>query len=134
LRLLNTLNRQHLAARAPVIHAWMPGFASYSLAAPHAVERSLKVLDIAGETEATRAAFMAWTKPATEDFGPQLPHLPADCLERGRPLRAGLEAGADNGFPRRKLGLARGHRPADPRHPWPPRAWNPSGQPRLLKT
>lgn len=104
LRLLNKLNHEHASTR--------PGdsrLASYELAARLQLSAP-EVLDIAGESEATKRLY-GIDDPITADFG-------RNCLIARRLLQRGVRfvqlwSGADNGFPRRNWDshedLARDH-------------------------
>lgn len=96
LELLQKLNRAHLADR-PGDSRLDARIASYELAARLQLSAP-EVLDIAGETEATRKLY-GLDNPATEEFGRR-------CLIARRLLERGVRfvqiwSGADNGFPRR---------------------------------
>ncbi len=103
-RLMASLNEQYNAQRAGDSRL-DARIASYEMAARLQVSAP-DVLDIAGETDATRALYGV-DDPVTEDFG-------RNCLVARRLLERGVRfvqiwSGADNGFPRRKLGLPRRH-------------------------
>lgn len=106
--LLAQLNRQH-RERHPGDSRLDARIASYELAARLQLSAP-EVLDLAGETEATRALY-GLDDPITEDFG-------RNCLLARRLLERGVRfvqvwSGADNGFPRRNWDshedLARDH-------------------------
>ena len=108
LALLEQLNRQHQAERAGDSRL-DARIASYELAARLQVSAP-EVLDLAGESAATRALY-GLDDPVTEDFG-------RNCLIARRLLERGVRfvqvwSGADNGFPRRNWDshedLARDH-------------------------
>ncbi len=95
-RLLQELNRAHLAAR-PGDSRLDARIASYELAAKLQLSAP-EVLDISSESEATRKLYGLDEKP-TEDFGQR-------CLITRRLLERGVRfvqvwSGADNGIPRR---------------------------------
>jgi hypothetical protein len=108
LALLERLNREHQAAHAGDSRL-DARIASYELAARLQVSAP-GVLDLAGESAATRALY-GLDDPVTEDFG-------RNCLIARRLLERGVRfvqvwSGADNGFPRRNWDshedLARDH-------------------------
>jgi len=108
LRLLKSLNEDHLATREGDSRL-NARIASYELAAKLQLSAP-KVLDLSGETAATRKLYGLDDK-ATEDFG-------RNCLIARRLLEQGVRfvqvwSGADNGFPRRNWDshedLARDH-------------------------
>lgn len=95
-RLMASLNEQYNAQRAGDSRL-DARIASYEMAARLQVSAP-DVLDIAGETDATRALYGV-DDPVTEDFG-------RNCLVARRLLERGVRfvqvwSGADNGFPRR---------------------------------
>jgi hypothetical protein len=95
-KLLARLNTDHLADR-PGDSQLEARIASYELAARLQVSAP-EVLDVSGETEATRRLY-GLDDPQTEDFG-------RNCLIARRLLERGVRfvqvwSGADNGFPRR---------------------------------
>jgi hypothetical protein len=94
--LLDALNREH-RERHPGDSRLDARIASYELAARLQLSAP-EVLDLSGETEATRRLY-GLDQPATEDFG-------RNCLIARRLLERGVRfvqvwSGADNGFPRR---------------------------------
>jgi len=94
--LLEKLNREHQNARADDSRL-QARIASYELAARLQLSAP-EVLDISGETEATKKLY-GLSDQATEDFGRR-------CLIARRLLERGVRfvqvwSGADNGFPRR---------------------------------
>jgi hypothetical protein len=96
LRLLNQLNTQHLEGREGDSRL-DARIASYELAAKLQLSAP-EVLDLAGETEATRRMY-GLDQKVTDDFG-------RNCLIARRLLERGVRfvqlwSGADNGFPRR---------------------------------
>jgi hypothetical protein len=96
LELLNRLNRQHAALREGDSRL-DARIASYELAARLQLSAP-EVLDISGESAATRALY-GLDEPSTSDFG-------RNCLVARRLLERGVRfvqvwSGADNGFPRR---------------------------------
>jgi hypothetical protein len=96
LALLNRLNRDHQTTRAGDTRL-DARIASYELAARLQLSAP-QVLDLAGESAATRALY-GLGDPVTEDFG-------RNCLIARRLLERGVRfvqvwSGADNGFPRR---------------------------------
>ncbi len=96
LELLKQLNQQHLETRAGDSRL-DARIASYELAAKLQLSAP-EVLDISGETEATRRLY-GLDQKITEDFG-------RNCLITRRILERGVRfvqlwSGADNGFPRR---------------------------------
>ena len=96
LRLLNELNVEHREAREGDSRL-DARIASYELAAKLQLSAP-EVLDISGETEATRRLY-GLDQKITEDFG-------RNCLVARRLLERGVRfvqvwSGADNGFPRR---------------------------------
>jgi hypothetical protein len=96
LALLEDLNREHGAER-PGDSRLEARIASYELAA-RLQTSAPQVLDIAGESAATRALY-GLDDPATADFG-------RNCLVARRLIERGVRfvqvwSGADNGFPRR---------------------------------
>jgi hypothetical protein len=96
LELLNQLNRAHQAGREADSRL-DARIASYELAARLQLSAP-EVLDITGETDATRALY-GLDDPTTADFG-------RNCLIARRLLERGVRfvqvwSGADNGFPRR---------------------------------
>jgi len=96
LALLDRLNRAHRAGREADTRL-DARIASYELAARLQLSAP-EVLDLAGETRATKAHY-GLDDPATEDFG-------RNCLVARRLLERGVRfvqvwSGADNGFPRR---------------------------------
>jgi hypothetical protein len=108
LDLLNTLNREHLARREGDSRL-NARIASYELAARLQLSAP-EVLDLSGETEATKRLY-GLDRKITEDFG-------RNCLVARRLLERGVRfvqvwSGADNGFPRRNWDshedLARDH-------------------------
>jgi hypothetical protein len=108
LRVLNELNRLHADER-PGDSRLDARIASYELAAKLQLSAP-EVLDIAGETDATRKLY-GLDDPATEEFG-------RNCLIARRLLERGVRfvqvwSGADNGHPRRNWDshedLARDH-------------------------
>lgn len=108
LAVLNTLNREHLAAREGDSRL-DARIASYELAARLQLSAP-DVLDLAGESEATKKLYGLDDK-TTEDFG-------RNCLVARRLLERGVRfvqvwSGADNGHPRRNWDshedLARDH-------------------------
>jgi uncharacterized protein DUF1501 len=108
LALLNRLNREHRKTREGDTRL-EARIASYELAARLQLSAP-EVLDISGETEATRKLY-GLDQPVTEDFGRR-------CLIARRLLERGVRfvqvwSGADNGFPRRNWDshedLARDH-------------------------
>lgn len=105
---LRELNREHAAAR-PGDSRLDARIASYELAAKLQLSAP-EVLDLTGETEATRKLY-GLDRKVTEDFG-------RNCLIARRLLERGVRfvqiwSGADNGFPRRNWDshedLARDH-------------------------
>ena len=95
-RLLEQLNRRHLAARADDSRL-EARIASYEMAA-RLQQSAPEVLDLSGETAATRRLYGV-DEPSTADFG-------RNCLIARRLLERGvrfvqLYNGADNGHPRR---------------------------------
>jgi hypothetical protein len=108
LALVKSLNERHLAERQGDSRL-EARIASYELAAKLQLSAP-EVLDISGETEATRRLY-GLDEKATEDFG-------RNCLIARRLLERGVRfvqvwSGADNGFPRRNWDshedLARDH-------------------------
>ncbi|HEV3120289.1 MAG TPA: DUF1501 domain-containing protein, partial [Isosphaeraceae bacterium] len=96
LALLRELNRKHVAQREGDSRL-DARIASYELAARLQLSAP-EVLDLAGETKATRALYGV-DNPVTADFG-------RNCLVARRLLERGVRfvqiwSGADNGFPRR---------------------------------
>jgi hypothetical protein len=96
LALLNRLNRQHQATREGDSRL-EARIASYELAARLQLSAP-EVLDLSGETEATKRLY-GLDQPTTADFG-------RNCLIARRLLERGVRfvqvwSGADNGFPRR---------------------------------
>ncbi|MDR3638587.1 MAG: DUF1501 domain-containing protein [Isosphaeraceae bacterium] len=96
LALLNRLNREHQSTREGDSRL-DARIASYELAARLQLSAP-EVLDLAGESAATRALY-GLGEPVTEDFG-------RNCLIARRLLERGVRfvqvwSGADNGFPRR---------------------------------
>ncbi len=96
LDLLRALNREHAATREADSRL-EARIASYELAARLQLSAP-EVLDLAGETEATKALY-GLNEPVTADFG-------RNCLIARRMLERGVRfvqvwSGADNGFPRR---------------------------------
>jgi hypothetical protein len=93
---LEKLNRAHLASREGDSRL-DARIASYEMAAQLQLSAP-QVLDISGETEATKRLY-GLDQPVTEDFGRR-------CLVARRMLERGVRfvqvwSGADNGFPRR---------------------------------
>ncbi len=96
LRLLQQMNRRHQEAR-PGDSRLDARIASYELAARLQLSAP-EVLDLSGETEATRRMY-GLDRPITAEFG-------RSCLVARRLLERGVRfvqlwSGADNGFPRR---------------------------------
>ena len=96
LRLLETLNRRHMESREGDSRL-EARIEAYEMAARLQVTAP-QVLDLSGETEATKKLY-GLDEPITEDFGLR-------CLTARRLLERGVRfvqvwSGADNGFPRR---------------------------------
>jgi hypothetical protein len=96
LRLLETMNREHLADH-PGDSRLEARIASYEMAAKLQLSAP-EVMDISGESDATRKLY-GLDNPVTEDMGRR-------CLIARRLLERGVRfvqiwSGADNGFPRR---------------------------------